>query len=146
MTSLDIQPAARTVTVTVDDLFATQDFTPAVVKKIYAKVRRQLESPYNKYSVQVVTCGMPIEQLIPDSHTQAAGISRAWGDIEYDGKPWVENMSRPQRVTHGLANRHIALWASHGRYYDQKKAVWKWQRPNLFCTNEDLFTQTLVVP
>lgn len=23
---------------------------------------------------------------------------------------------------------------------------WKWQRPNLFCTNEDLFTQTIVVP
>ena len=23
---------------------------------------------------------------------------------------------------------------------------WRWQRPSLFCTNEDLFTQTIVVP
>ena len=37
-----------------------------------------------------------------------------------------------------------AVW--HGIYYDQKKNKWKWQRPNLFCTNEDLFTQTIVVP
>lgn len=40
----------------------------------------------------------------------------------------------------------ISLWASHGRYYYADRDVWKWQRPNLFCTNEDLFTQTIVVP
>ena len=71
---------------------------------------------------------------------------QTWGDINYDGKPWVENVSLPYDISRGLQNRHIALWASHGSYYDQTRGEWRWQRPTLFCTNEDLFTQTIVVP
>ncbi len=72
--------------------------------------------------------------------------AQSWEGIEYDGDPWVFNTSRPYFVTAGLQNRHLSLWASHGRYYDVDRNYWKWQRPNLFCTNEDLFTQTIVVP
>ena len=72
--------------------------------------------------------------------------SGAWQGIDYDGDPWGFNVSRPYFVTAGLQNRHLSLWASHGRYYYADRDVWKWQRPNLFCTNEDLFTQTIVVP
>lgn len=74
------------------------------------------------------------------------GNTQAWQGIEYDGDPWVFNISRPYFITKGLQNRHISVWASHGRYYDNDKNRWKWQRPNLFCTTEDLFTQTIVVP
>ncbi len=72
--------------------------------------------------------------------------AQSWGNIDYDGQPWVENVSRPYDISRGLHNRHIALWASHGSFYDQERGVWRWQRPTLFCTNEDLFTQTIVVP
>ena len=74
------------------------------------------------------------------------GNSHAWEGIEYDGDPWVFNASRPYFITAGLQNRHLSLWASHGRYYANDQHRWKWQRPNLFCTTEDLFTQTIVVP
>lgn len=69
-----------------------------------------------------------------------------WQGIEYDGQPWVRNISIPYSIPQGLYNRHITLWPSHGRYYDQEKLQWKWQRPFLFGTTEDLFTQTIVVP
>ena len=67
-------------------------------------------------------------------------------DIEYKGIPWVYNGSRPISITKGLQNRHLSVYASHGRYYNKNKNRWQWQRPNLFCTNEDLYTQTIVVP
>ena len=70
----------------------------------------------------------------------------SWGRTDYHGEPWVKNASRPYDVKHGLDGRHLSLWASHGRYYDQTKGTWRWQRPALFCTTEDLFTQTIVVP
>lgn len=73
-------------------------------------------------------------------------FEEAWGDIDYKGNAWVTNMSRPKVPKHGLEGRHISLWASHGRYFDQDKGRWKWQRPALFGTTEDLFTQTIVVP
>jgi hypothetical protein len=69
-----------------------------------------------------------------------------WGKIEYKGEPWVKNTSVPNKVTHGLQNRHLTVWASHGRYYSRRDSAWQWQRPNLFTTREDLFTQTIVVP
>jgi len=72
--------------------------------------------------------------------------STSWGRIDHRGEPWVKNISRPYNVRHGLEGRHLALWASHGYYYDQQKGQWRWQRPALFCTTEDLFTQTIVVP
>ena len=72
--------------------------------------------------------------------------TKLWGKIDYEGEPWVTNLSVPNKVTRGLQGRHISLWASHGIYYKIDKAQWKWQRPKLFCTTEDLFTQTIVVP
>ena len=61
-------------------------------------------------------------------------------------EPWVRNVSHPYSIEHGLYGHHLSLWASHGRYYDQGRGEWRWQRPALFCTTEDLFTQTIVVP
>ncbi len=66
--------------------------------------------------------------------------------VEYKGEPWVKNISTPYEITKGLSNTHISLWASHGYYYDKDKKTWKWQRPYLFTTTEDLYTQTIVVP
>ncbi len=69
-----------------------------------------------------------------------------WGGIDYRGNAWVQNVSRQWKAPQGLEGRHMALWASHGRYYDQEKDSWRWQRPRLFGTAEDLFTQSIVVP
>ena len=69
-----------------------------------------------------------------------------WEDTDYSGRPWVSCSSRPYDISRGLNGRHIALWASHGRYYDNAENEWRWQRPSLFATTEDLFTQTIVVP
>lgn len=77
---------------------------------------------------------------------QAKDKLPAWGKHVSKEKQWVKNISRPNRIKRGLEGRHFSIWASHGRYYDQKTRQWKWQRPNLFGTTEDLFTQTFVVP
>src|SRR5574344_946169 len=75
-----------------------------------------------------------------------ASGAQDWGNLNYKGVPWVSNVSKPYRLTQGLEGRHLAIWASHGCYYDNEKDQWKWQRPTLFGTTEDLFTQTIVVP
>ena len=46
----------------------------------------------------------------------------------------------------GLSGRHIALWQSHGRYYEAKTERWEWQRAATFRTVEDLYTQSYVLP
>ena len=46
----------------------------------------------------------------------------------------------------GLDGRHIALWHSHGYYYDMNTDRWQWQRPTMFQTVEDMYTQSYVLP
>ena len=137
---------AKTLTITADEFFAAQEFTPEISEHIYKKIHNELPKPFKDYNVTVITNGMKIEELIPNRLSQNADKTRLWGDIDYQGEPWVRNISKPLKVTHGLQNRHLALWASHGSFYDQSKNCWRWQRPKLFGTTEDLFTQTIVVP
>jgi hypothetical protein len=146
MTDYQLDNENRTLTITADEFFAAQEFTPEITAHIYKKIKGELPKPYQKYTITVITNGMTIDELIPNRLSQNADKSRLWGDIDYDGEPWVKNISTPVKVTHGLQGRHLALWASHGRFYDQKRGMWRWQRPKLFGTTEDLFTQTIVVP
>ncbi len=50
-----------------------------------------------------------------------------------------------QSFDKGMQGRNIALWQSHGRYFDKNEG-WIWQRPCLFQTVEDMFTQSFVLP
>ncbi len=136
----------KTLVITADEFFACQEFTPEITEHIYKKIKGEIPKVYRDYQLMVMTNGMTIDELIPNRLSQNADKSRLWGDIDYDGEPWVKNISSPVKVTHGLQNRHISLWASHGRFYDQARGYWRWQRPNLFSTTEDLYTQTIVVP
>ena len=80
------------------------------------------------------------------ANTFAQAGKSTWGKTDYEDAPWVKNVSRPNEITEGLQNRHLSVWSSHGRYYDAKKGGWRWQRPILFGTTEDLYTQTIVLP
>lgn len=51
-----------------------------------------------------------------------------------------------RRFPKGMSDRYIALWQSHGRYYDENLDIWTWQRACIHRTVEDMFTQTFVLP
>ena len=144
--SYHIDDSKKRLQLVVSTAFASQDFTETSVKFYYKRLSKTLPKPYNRYQLSIVSAGLPIEQLVAGVKSDDPTMPNAWGRINYDGAPWVMNESQPYFVSHGLFDRHVALWASHGIYYDAKKGRWKWQRPNLFCTTEDLFTQTIVVP
>lgn len=145
VSDLEIDDENKTLTVKANDAFAEQSFTPQVVEDIYTKIKEVLPSPYDDYFLQVKTHNYEIQELIPNRLKKHKDKTRMWG-TDYQGEPWVKNMDIPHDITEGLQGRHLSLWASHGRYYDVKNGIWKWQRPKLFGTTEDLFTQTIVVP
>lgn len=45
----------------------------------------------------------------------------------------------------GLAGRNIALWQSHGKYFNIEKNRWMWQRAHLHQTIEDLYSASYVL-
>jgi hypothetical protein len=125
--------------------FGYQPFTPENVAQIYGQLKGILPGPVNYYDITIYADGKPINELISNNLNKKKDKTRLW-HRSYKGEPWVQNISRPYSIEEGLAGRHIALWQSHGRYYKHAKDEWVWQRPRLFCTTEDLFTQSFVVP
>lgn len=126
--------------------FASQVFTPTKVDSAYLLLRDFLPMPYRDYNLRLYGHGLEISRLIPNYYAKEKDLSRLWRNRLHIGNEWVRNMSRPVEFSQGLQGSHLAVWASHGRYYDFRKGKWRWQRPNLFCTTEDLFTYSFVVP
>ena len=61
-------------------------------------------------------------------------------------QPLVRPADPMHTPTKGLQGRHIALWQSHGYYFEYKLNRWEWQRARMFQTVEDLYTQSYVLP
>lgn len=144
--SCQVDEEDKNVRIVMGSGFPEQHFTPEVVETAYQTVKSLLPEKLKGYDVSIETDGRTIEELVPnffrrnkkDQHRQLSEL--------YKGESWVKNVSRPYTAQYGLEGRHIALWQSHGRYYKEEKGEWCWQRPRLFCTTEDLLSQTFVVP
>ncbi len=114
--------------------------------------RRQLEKlvpgKYSRYRIgEIYSKRIPLEKLVTS-------------ELGFDGKPsgsrfLTENPVRRNPLVKkageeafgkGLEGRTVAVWQSHGRYFDQGSRRWIWQRPCLFQTVEDMFTQSFVLP
>ena len=144
--SCDIDNENDRIRIVMGGGFQEQHFTPEVVERVYQDIRSFLPAGQKKYDVVVETDGRAIEDLVPNFFRKGKKDPSRLMEETYKGEPWVKNISRPYTAIKGLEGNHIALWQSHGRYYRQEKDDWYWQRPRLFCTTEDLFSQTFVVP
>lgn len=130
-----------------NERFAYQPLRPENVEAIYRHLKQILPGPVNYFNLTLLANRKSIEELIPNFYRKGKkDKARLFGNLDYKGAPWVTRASRPYEVTHGLQGRHIALWQSHGNYYINRKEQWGWQRPRLFCTTEDQFTQSFVLP
>ena len=133
---LDIYPSVS---------FGYQPFTPESVEQIYGYLKNILPGPVNYYDMTIYADGKTLEDLVPNHFRKKQDKSRVWKRV-YKGNPWTKNISRPYEAEEGLEGKHIVLWQSHGKYYIHKTGEWGWQRPRLYGTTEDMFTQSFVVP
>ena len=61
-------------------------------------------------------------------------------------EPFITEEGATHRYSKGLDGNLIAMWHSHGLYYEPKINCWEWQRPRLFQTIEDLYPMSYVLP
>ena len=107
-------------------------------------------------TLSVYVNGYDINRLIPDYYRPKRGDvirhfgfhnvpAEGIGKTRYTITPIVRNLNRPYSVKSGLQDRHIALWQSHGKYFEQGLNRWEWQRARLFESVEDKYTQSFGV-
>ncbi|MDD4777863.1 MAG: xanthan lyase [Fermentimonas sp.] len=117
-----------------------------LVQQIYDSVRDYLPKDKNSYLIEIYSDNAEINHLIPNFY-RSKNKDRNRIINNKVNKPLVYPVSNPAGdFKNGLQNNHIALWQSHGWYYEQKLGRWEWQRARIFRTVEDLYTQSYVLP
>jgi len=128
--------------------FAFIPFRETNIKAIYEAVKNELGWWDNNFTVTMYATNQRIEELIPNfyrsdhdkwDYTRLAKRKEAY-------PPLVCNLNRPWQPEKGLAGRNIALWPSHGWYYEPRLDRWEWQRARLFQSVEDLGPMSFTLP
>lgn len=139
-------PAVKRLTITTNPALSYLPLRPNNVDSIYDLVRKLTSSDYPDYTLSILSNDREISDLIPGYYRKSGRSQLARFVVAPSQYPLIRNISSPNKVTHGLQNRHLAVWQSHGRYYNQTREEWMWQRPVMFSTVEDLYTQAYVLP
>ena len=115
------------------------------VAEIYDGVSKLLPAEMSERKLQIITGGRTIEELIPQTYRDDKPKKKELFAPKA-GKPLITKMDALYTPTNGLSGRHLAMWQSHGWYYEQKLSRWEWQRARCLQTVEDLYTQSYVLP
>lgn len=138
---------SRTLSVTLSDNFARQQFRPEMLEGLYNDLRDALPASLRDYHITLTSNGKDISTLVPNRYRKYADQSLMWNGTGYTEAPWKYNESAPYHAREGLNGTHLSVTPSHGYYFDNTdEQIWKWQRPSLWCTREDLLTQSFVYP
>lgn len=124
------------------------------IAAIYSIVNELLPEEYASYrgKITVYAGKEPVEKLKSNYYSANRSNVPVKEHAKYVAKgrknlvPLVKNESKPYSVTKGLQDRHIAMWQSHGWYYEPTLKRWEWQRARCWETVEDLYTQSYVLP
>lgn len=133
---IDVNSKRKVVSISLSDSYGDVPFTAADVKKLEADMRTVIGKKYAKYKIRFDIKGNDIANYV----------------MTYDKKyarkktPFVTFTDKNYSYDKGLNNNVIALWQSHGWYFEQNLNRWEWQRARLNQTVEDLYTQSYVIP
>ena len=141
---LKIDHENKEVRVYAGEVMAWYSFDRSRVERTYQELRGVLPASCRDYRLKIFSKGQLLEDLVQGGWNHEE--DRRWDKRNARSNPWVTPLDRPYDVSKGLGGRHLSVTASHGRYYAMGEKKWQWQRPYLFCTTEDLLSQTFVVP
>lgn len=137
----------KTFTLKMADGFSDNPFREENTKDYYSLLKDVSGRKFRKYSFSIETMGKEIGELIPNYYrTENPKDASRLSVQKTTQQVLAENISKNTKYTEGLNGRHIALWHSHGWYYENTLDRWEWQRARVFQTVEDIWTMSFVVP
>lgn len=132
-----INQKTKTIIVKCNTATSYMPLNTAQVDELKSAIGKAMGSKYGKYKILVMADGHELSELATDS-------KRTY-KLPKETKHFVTPL-QGARPTMGLDGNNIALWQSHGWYFEPKLNRWEWQRARIFETVEDLYTQSYVMP
>ncbi|NCC99653.1 MAG: hypothetical protein EOL95_08150 [Bacteroidia bacterium] len=134
------------LTVYLEDEFSNLIFREDMLPDVYDSLRAQLPQEYASHELSIISRNKYIEEFVPNAFRKNLPIDKSRMPNYKSGVSIVKKESQLLFPTQGLTDRNIALWDSHGLYFNYTLNRWEWQRPRLFGTVEDLLTASVVIP
>ncbi len=146
--SLNVNSSTKTLDIYLNKPLSVLAFREKRIRETYFHLKRHLDKEFRAYHITLYSMEKPIEELIPNLYRTSVPIDtyRLARQTDTDKTPLIRPLSRAWSAPAGLDARHIALWHSHGWYYNHESDRWEWQRPRLFQTVEDLLPLSFVLP
>ena len=132
--------------ITASENCAYISFNESNLSDIYSTLRSILPKKYYGRKLAIYTQGHEISDFIPLAKRRNPKKDRTPRFVRPNAVQLVTKTSSLIKPEKGLAGKHIVVWPSHGRYYEQKLTRWEWQRARMFQTVEDLYTRSYVMP
>ncbi len=134
---IKVNDKRREISVNFNETMGYLPFNDAEISRIKGVVSGCFPEKYDNYKVKLSVKGVGIEKLA------------LWADKKVVGPTETNRFIQAKNgvvAPAGLDGRNIAMWQSHGWYFEPKLNRWEWQRARIFQTVEDLYTQSYVIP
>ena len=125
-----------TVKVDVSENFGDVPFTEAGVEQMRGEIRAALGPEYDDSPVLVTIVGNDINKYFADYEPA----------YKRSHRPFISELDANRHYKHGLDGNIVAMWPSHGWYFEPLLNRWEWQRARLMQTVEDMYTHSYVLP
>ena len=142
---LQIKQEKKVLKIYANDNLAYIPFRETNVEAIYRDVKEILGKELRNKKVQLYAMNRLVEDFIPVAMRKNQS-SKILPFAPKSERPLVTCTSSLFSPKSGLVGRHIAMWQSHGWYFEPKLNRWEWQRARCLQTVEDLYTQSYVLP
>ncbi|MCC8118816.1 MAG: xanthan lyase [Bacteroidales bacterium] len=132
-----VSDASKTIKIDLSESASYLPLTTEEVSDLKADIRKALGTKYATYKISLITTGHTLDELASDTKRKIQGPTETTRFITRE-----DQVAAPK----GLDGDNIALWQSHGWYFEPSLNRWEWQRARIFETVEDLYTQSYVMP
>lgn len=145
--SFRINKNANEMSLTLSPAFTNIPIRKGLIDTLRMQTAAFLPENMKDYDLKFLSDGQDIGYYIPNALRKVRVKDKSRQAAEAPAVPGlIRRASAPWHITEGLEGNHIALWQSHGLYYEKSLSRWEWQRAKVFQTVEDLFTQSFVLP
>lgn len=132
----DITIAGDTIKVDLSENFGDIPFTEASIEKLKDDITNAMGAAFYNYKVDLLINGANIKNY----------FTRYDSAYKRSHTPFITEVDPTRHYKKALDGNIIALWPSHGWYFEPYLNRWEWQRARIFQTVEDVYTHSYVLP
>jgi len=144
--SLRIDPEKKHVNLYFASSLSYYPFREESLVKFYQSIIKSLGRKFRNYPIVVHAGTYRLDQLVPNYYRKNFPVDSTRLTLYGSAKQQLIRRADGFSPERGLSGKSIALWHSHGYYFEMNLDRWEWQRARLFGTVEDVSVMAYVLP